>query len=344
MTMDVAVLGLGMMGRQHARILSGLDNARLVAVCDRSSEARDHAEQHLPSLSRLRDWEEVLAMRPDAVVNALPTGDHFEVTRTFLEAGVHVLVEKPIASTVAEAIELGSTARDRGVVLMVGNVERFNPAVSVIKQLIESGRLGEIVSISARRVGLARPTVPSVNVALDLAIHDIDIISYVLGEDGRLLLAAGAAMGSNRLEDHVDLVIRYGSVIATLQANWMTPVKIRKLSVTGTEGFLEVDYINQSVQVFETVPELVEGRPWDFFAVARESPPVDVPVPRHEPLAEELHHFLECIEHGGVPRTDPVSATKALSLAIEATNSMRGIAHLEGILTSPLHTSLENVH
>ena len=326
MALDVAVLGLGMMGRQHARILSGQEGTRLVAVCDRSAEARAHAESHLPSMPRAGDWEEVLAMGPDAVVNALPTASHFEVTRAFLEAGIHVLVEKPLATSIDEALRLAEIAREHGVILMVGNVERFNPAVNVIKQVIEWGRLGDIISASARRVGVARPAVPTVNVALDLAVHDIDILSYVLGEDGRLLLAAGAAMGPNRLEDHADLVIRYGQTVATFQANWMTPVKIRRLSLTGTEAFLDVDYIKQTVQIYETTAEVVKGRPWDFFAVARETEAADIPVPHREPLAEELRHFADCVRNGGQPRTDPESATKALALAIEATNSMRGIA------------------
>jgi UDP-N-acetylglucosamine 3-dehydrogenase len=325
-TVDVAVLGLGTMGRQHARVLADLAGARLVAVCDRAPEARAHAEAHLPSVSWQTDWREVLAAGPGAVVNALPTGDHFEVTRAFLEAGVHVLVEKPIASTVAEAVELSRLARERGVVLMVGNVERFNPAVNVVKELVERGRMGEIVSVSARRVGVARPAVPHVNVALDLAIHDIDIISYVLGRNGELLMAAGAAMEPNRLEDHVDLVIRYGSTVATLQANWMTPVKIRRLSVTGTRAFLEVDYIEQLVHIYETVPEVVQAKPWDFFAVARESPASAVPVPRAEPLVQELAHFVECTRTGALPRTDADSATRALALAVEATAAMRGRA------------------
>lgn len=308
------------MGRQHLRILSELEETEVVAACDASSAADVAGD--IPVVA---DWREVLELRPDAVVNALPTGLHFEVSRAFVDAGIHVLVEKPVATTVAEATELAAAAERAGVVLMVGHVERFNPLVETLRDLVRDGRLGRIVSVSARRVGVARPAIPHANVALDLAIHDIDVLAYLLGEDGRLLLSAGSTIGSNQLEDHVDVVIRYGETIASIQANWITPVKIRRLALTGTKAFVEADYIRQTVKIFETTPEVIKGMPWDFFAVSRESDGVEVTVPYSEPLRRELEHFLECIRLGATPLSDVRSATKALALAIEATHAARGM-------------------
>jgi UDP-N-acetylglucosamine 3-dehydrogenase len=146
-----------------------------------------------------------------------------------------------------------------------------------------------------------------------------------LGRDGKLLLAAGSSIASNQLEDHIDIVIRYGETIASIQANWITPVKIRRLSLTGTKGFLEADYINQSISIFESVPELIKGVPWDFFAVSTESEPTRIDVDPREPLRSELEHFLACIRTGAPPLSDALSATRALALAIDATNATRGV-------------------
>jgi UDP-N-acetylglucosamine 3-dehydrogenase len=327
MNLRVAVLGLGNMGTQHLRVLSQTDGACLVGACDQSVEACRVAASHA-GVSTFSDWESVLALRPDAIVNALPTNDHFEVTKTFLEAGTHVLVEKPIATSVDEAVTLTEIADSAGLLLMVGNVERFNPVVRAAKELIDSNRLGRIMSVAARRVGVGRPAVPRVNVALDLAIHDIDILSFLLGREGRLLLAAGAMMDANRVEDHVDLVFDYGGIVATIQANWITPVKIRQLMLTGTQGFAEVDYIDQTIKVYESAPQRIKGRPWDFFAVSQESEPLRLRVERREPLVEELEHFLACVRTGHRPLTDAESATKALALAVDATYSMRGLAEV----------------
>jgi UDP-N-acetylglucosamine 3-dehydrogenase len=211
---------------------------------------------------------------------------------------------------------------------MVGHVERFNPVVDALDQLIATERLGSIISVSARRLGVARPTVPHANVVLDLAIHDIDVLAYLLRSDGRLLLATGASLGSNQFEDHADLVIRYGTTTAWIQANWITPIKIRRLSVTGSKGFAEADYVEQTIRLFETAPELIKGMPWDFFAVSRESDAVNIPVPRYEPLRAELEHFVTCIRTGRTPMTDPTSAMRALALAVEATKAIRGVSFL----------------
>ena len=326
MSVDIAVLGLGVMGRQHLRVLSVIPDVTVVAACDTSEEARLSVGAH-GDFALIEDWHDVLALGVDGVVNAFPTGMHYEVTRAFLKAGIHVLVEKPIATTVTEARELVQLAESAGRVLMVGHIERFNPTVDIVRKVVHDGRLGKVVSASARRVGVARPTVPNANVALDLAIHDIDVLSYVLDQDGRLLVAAGSTIATNQLEDHVDIVIKYGDAIASLQANWITPVKIRRLSLTGTAGYLEADYIQQSIRLFESAPGLIRGTPWDFFAVSNESEPVELPVPKEEPLRIELEHFLQCVRGYTSPISDGRSATKALALAIEATSAARGVGN-----------------
>jgi UDP-N-acetylglucosamine 3-dehydrogenase len=339
----IGLLGLGVMGRQHFRLIPGLDDANLVAVCDESIEASEWVATN-SSVPVFDDWRKLLTLEIDAIVNALPTGFHYEVTRAFLENGIHVLVEKPIATSVPEAEQLADIATRHGVVLMVGHVERFNPMVEALRQLIASDRLGSIVSVSARRVGVARPTVPFANVVLDLAIHDIDVLAYLLNTCGRLLLATGARLGSNLLSDHADLMVRYGSATASIQANWITPVKIRRLTVTGTSGFVEADYVDQTIRLFETVPEVIKGTPSDFFAVSRESDALDIRVPRYEPLLAELEHFVTCIRAGSTPRTDAASATEALALAVEATRVIQGLTFHDSKVSSPAPADAASGH
>jgi UDP-N-acetylglucosamine 3-dehydrogenase len=317
------------MGRQHARVLGKLETAALVGICDCSGEARVRAETH--GVEVVERWEDVLRLRPDAVVNALPTRLHFEVTSALLDEGLHVLVEKPIATAAVEARAMIDLARRRGVVLMVGHTERFNPVVLALREHLASGHLGRIVSMSARRVGVGRPAVPSVGVAVDLAIHDLDVFSYLVGgATGELVFAAGAALHENLVEDHVDVVARYGDTLATLQANWITPVKVRRLNVTGTKGVAEVDYLLQSLQVFDSAPALIQASPANFFAVSRESEPVQVPIRAREPLVCELEEFVSAIREGRDPVVPATDAAKALELAIEATEEMHRTSHVLG--------------
>jgi UDP-N-acetylglucosamine 3-dehydrogenase len=313
------------MGRQHVRVLSEMPGARLVTAVDAAEEARARVEQNL-AVSTTNDWRRALDRDVDAVVNALPTPDHYDVTRALLEAGKHVLVEKPIAVAADEAADLVATAARTDRVLMVGHVERFNPAIQAARRLLLDGAIGEPVTVAARRVGVARPIAPKTDVVIDLAIHDIDICGHLLPhEQGRLAFASGRALGANQLEDHADLVLRYGETVAVVQANWITPVKIRRLTITGTSGLLDVDYLEQSLRLFRGAPEVFEGPLWNFFAVARESNPEEVPVARYEPLRAELEHFVGRVATGDTSTDEARQSAQALTLAIGARNVIRGL-------------------
>lgn len=319
----IAIAGLGAMGRQHARVVSEMAGAELVLACDRSREARSWAEETF-GVATTDDWRRLPEHNVDGVVNALPTPEHHATTLELLDAGLGVLVEKPIAASVDEANALITAAERGGRTLMVGHIERFNPAIRRLQEVIASGTLGEIVNVSSRRVGVARPTAPRTNVVVDLAIHDIDVCSYLLREQGRLVFASGITLASNLLEDHADLVLRYGGTVASLQANWITPVKIRRIAVTGTSGFAEVDYLTQSLRVYRGVPAEFKGAVWNYFAVAHESEPQNVAVERVEPLRAELENFVRALRGEEAPLGDPRQATQALALAIAATDMIRG--------------------
>jgi len=323
-TIRVAVAGLGSMGRQHVRVLSELDGVEVVAAADPSEEARQRVAQNV-DVPLVADWRALAESGAQAVVNALPTPHHHEATLALLEAGQDVLVEKPIAVTAAEAEELVREAERLGRVLVVGHVERFNPAIVRLRELISAGGLGEIVTLAARRVGIARPLAPATDVVIDLAIHDIDVCGYLLpATQGRLAFASARALWGNQQEDHADLVLRFGDTVAIVQANWITPVKIRRLTVTGTEGLADVDYLEQTLRIYRGAPKAFAGPLWDFFAVAHESEPEDVPVERGEPLRGELAWFVERVRRQERSVADARQAARALALALEARNMIRG--------------------
>jgi UDP-N-acetylglucosamine 3-dehydrogenase len=312
------------MGRQHVRVLSQLDGVEVVGAADISADARRRVEEN-SGVATTDDWRRFLEEPVDAVVNALPTADHHDVTAALLEAGRDVLVEKPIAVTVQEAESVLDLARRLDRVLMVGHVERFNPAVESLRQLLERGEIGDVVTLAARRVGIARPTAPRTDVVIDLAIHDIDICGYLLPQtQGRVAFAAGRSLPGNQLDDHADIVLRFGSAIAMVQANWITPVKIRRLTVTCSAGLADVDYLEQTLRVYRGTPQEFEGPLWNFFAVAHESTAEEVAIERAEPLRRELSHFVDRVRSRDTSIDDARHAARALALAVDASGIIRG--------------------
>lgn len=315
----VGVIGVGNMGRHHARIYSQMEGAELVAVADLREEAEEVAVRY--GARFYRDHREMLRKeRPDAVSVAVPTALHRDVGVDCLEAGVATLMEKPLASSVEEAEELAELAEARGVPLMVGHIERFNPAVRALKGIIDRGDLGDLTSLTARRVGVFPPQVKDADVILDLAVHDIDICSFLLGRlPERVYARAGKALNSRRW-DFAGIFLDYGEASALIQVNWITPVKIRELTVTGTGGYAELNYITQRLRVYESEYRRTFDSFGDF-VVKFGSPRVrEVPVEGAEPLFLELSHFLSCVAEG---RTPEVSGREGLSAVAVAEDALR---------------------
>jgi UDP-N-acetylglucosamine 3-dehydrogenase len=231
----------------------------------------------------------------DAVSVVVPTLLHHEVASQCMANKKHVLVEKPIASTLEEAQALIVAAKKNGVIFTVGHIERFNPAVQKLKEIIDSGKIGDIMSVFARRVGLAPPKIKDANVIIDLAVHDIDIINYLLGEFPRKHTAEGGKAFMENLHDFANIMLSYPSASAFIQVNWITPVRIRKLNVTGTRGYVELDYIDQEISLYETKfrkkDQWGEGKPLLFDETSENK----VDVKKEQPLKRELNHFLDVI-------------------------------------------------
>ncbi len=303
------VIGVGAMGQHHVRIYSEMENVELVGISDVAGDrVRELSAQY--DTAGYTDHNELLAQGLDAVSIVVPTTLHMPVGLDVISSGANLLVEKPIADTLENAETLTRAAGAAGVKLLVGHIERFNPAVTRLKEIIDSGLLGKIVSISARRVGPYNPRIRDVGVILDIGVHDIDVISYLYGKTVNEVYAiAGADIHS--FEDHAAIVLRYGHEFSGIvETNWLTPHKVRKLTVIGVEGMAYLDYIDQTV-------ELHDG---EWIRKAK--------VETGEPLKRELDNFINTIRNNGEPSPsgeDGIHALKVAMAAIESYNEGRAV-------------------
>ena len=244
--MRVGVIGTGDMGRNHPRIYNEL-GVELVGVADTDLEkAQKIAAQY--GTTAYSDYNELLNQGLDAVSIAVPTIWHKQVALAAIQKGVNLLIEKPIADSIQSAQEIITAAEDSGVKLMIGHIERFNPAVRKLKQIIDDGILGKLVLISARRVGPFVPRISDVGIIVDVATHDIDVIRYLIGSECTSVFARSTRY-KNMKGDAAIILIGFGDISASIEVNWYTPYKVRSLTVTGTEGIAYLDYLKQEVEI-----------------------------------------------------------------------------------------------
>lgn len=223
-----------------------------------------------------------------------------------IKHGKHVLVEKPIAFTLKEAEDMIAAAKEAGVILATGHVERFNPAVQKAKELIENDVIGDIVSASAKRVGPFPPRIKDVGVTIDLAIHDLDVMNYLFDEDViQVYGTMNSILEKCEFEDHAEIMINFkNESTGILEVNWLTPYKRRQIEITGTDGIISVDYIEQSIDVYGKFAQ-------------------DIDIKHEEPLKEELRSFLNAVVNETEPEITGEDGLKALKMVIAATKSSR---------------------
>lgn len=294
----LAVVGVGHLGRHHARLASSLAGFQVVGVQDHHTgrAAEVAAEFSLPVLA---DFDDV-ARQAEAVVVATPTVSHAEVSRFFLDRGLHVLVEKPMTATLAEADDLVARARMGGRVLQVGHVERYNPAIQAALSLVESPRFIEV-----HRLGVFTARSLDVDVVLDLMIHDLQIVSAFVGRPVREIRAAGVPVLTPKLDIANARLEFDGGCVANLTASRVSAEKVRKCRVFAPSMYVSIDMQAQSVSAVRLVRE--GGR--------AEMHPVPVPVSREEPLARELADFRRAVVDGTRPLVSGEDGRDALALA-----------------------------
>jgi predicted dehydrogenase len=326
-----AVIGAGSMGRNHARVYAEMDDAELVAVADADQESLNKVAQR----HHVRTYTDYHAMldreQLDLVSVVVPTEHHFAVARDTLLAGVPTLVEKPIAATVDEGVALVALAQERGVALTVGHIERFNPAIIALKGQLDMGALGKVYQIHVRRIGPFPARIKDVGVVIDLATHDLDIMHYLTESNAVRLHAEVGRRLHTAHEDLLSAVLRFeNDIIGVLDINWLTPTKVRELSVIGERGMFVANYLTQDLVLYENDSAPQDGN-WHELAVlgVTEGRMIRFKVNKREPLREELDAFVSSVRRGTAPPVRGEDGLLALAVAQRLVESgMSGQANL----------------
>jgi predicted dehydrogenase len=296
----VGVVGVGVMGSNHARVFAGLPGTELVGVADPDRKQADFVARTLGCIA-VSDVDELLERDVDAITIAAPTHLHRDIALTCIARGIHVMVEKPIASSVEEGREIINVARRAGVTLMVGHVERFNPAVEAIKEAI---RGEDILSIAITRVGPFPPRMSNVGVVIDLAVHDIDLIRWFTESDIIEVQPQLSSAIAER-EDIALLQFRTASgVLAHINTNWLTPFKARNVTVATRGKYVMGDLLTRQVT------ECFGFKPDGSYSMRH------LPVGHDEPLRAELIAFLDAVRTGSVPAVSGDEGVASLEIAI----------------------------
>ena len=306
----VGVVGVGVMGANHARVLAEFPGVELAGVADPDRKQAHYVGSTLgcPALASV---EELLDRGVDAVSIAAPTHLHRDIALTCIARGVHVLVEKPIASTVAEGEDIIVAARRAGLTLMIGHVERFNPAVQAVADAI---RNEDILSIAITRVGPFPPRMSNVGVVIDLAVHDIDLICWFTGSQ----ITEVQPQLSNAIADREDIALLQfrtaSGVLAHINTNWLTPFKARTVHVATKRKYVIGDLLTRQVT------ECYGFQPDGSYSMRHLS------VGYAEPLRAELTAFVKAIRRGEPPPVTGEDGVASLAIAIQCLN---GRAHEE---------------
>ncbi len=302
--LGVAVIGTGQWGKNHARVYKELSSTQLVAVCDVNAErAKAMAAQY--GVKAYSDSTQMLKDKQIEAVNVCTWSTILaKEAKKALNAGKHVLVEKPMATTPQQAQKLVQTAQENGLHLTVGFLMRFIPGLQLIRQSVEEKKIGDLVCVTAKRVSQWPERIGDVGVVKDTAIHDIDVMRFISKQDPVSVYAKMGSMRIKKFEDYAQIMLTYrNGESAFIESNWLTPYKTRMLTATGSEGIMRLDYITQDLWI-EQKTETLQPR-----------------LPFQEPLKAELQHFVDCIVEKKKPIVTGEDGVKALEIATAAIQS-----------------------
>jgi predicted dehydrogenase len=318
-TLRLGQVGLGYWGRNLARVFD--DVADLTRLCDAREPLREEFARRYPNARVTGDFDELLAADDvDAVVIATPVPTHYPLARAALEAGKHVFVEKPPAMRVGEMEELIGLAETRGLVLMPGHLLLYHPGVQKLKELVDSGELGEVLVVYGNRQNLGKIRKDE-NALWSLGVHDLSVILYLIGEEIVEAAAHGHAFLNEGVEDVVFCYLRFGSgKIAHMHLSWLDPHKMRRLTVVGRDKMAVFDdmELDRKVTVYDKAPE----QPSDTYGEwhTRTGDIFSPKVSNAEPLKLECQHFVRLAEEGwdGREMRDGLAVVRALELLTES--------------------------
>jgi predicted dehydrogenase len=305
------------MGSLHARVLTQIEGVEIAAAVDSDPARREAFAHRHPGVCVRATIEEALAAAEvDFACLAAPALVLPRLGEAIIEAGIPVLVEKPVAAEESQALNLLQEAERRGVLLGVGHVERCNPAVAALKQRLDSGMIGRIYQLHARRLSPFPDRDSMLGVALDLATHDIDVMRYLTGSEVERVFAESARRLHDRAEDLIAATMRFDNGSAgLLEVNWLTPTKVRELTVTGEGGTFVLNYLTQELFHYS---HPIEQTSWDTLANMRgagEGDMIRYALARREPLLVQWEAFLAALDGQGQPAASGYDGYAALSVA-----------------------------
>jgi predicted dehydrogenase len=324
----VGVVGLGF-GAVHARVLNEMEGVRLAAICD-SDPQRLAATARGRTAAIYPDYRAMLRDEAlDAVIVAVPVRLHEEVALAVIAAGKALLVEKPLAGSLEEGRRIVEAAGQRGVLLTAGHIERFNPAVQELARRLQQGEAGRVLQVTARRLGPFAARTRDVSVVHDLALHDVDVMLHLMGREIEGVFAQTQAGVRTDSDDTVAGVIRFrDGPVGVIEVNWLTPRKVRELSVLGERGLFVLDYLAQTLEFYESDPPEgmpASGRGWQALATLRggAGAAVRIPIEPREPLERELSAFVTALRDGTPPLVTPEDALAAVTVCDALAESAR---------------------
>lgn len=321
-TIKVAVIGAGMMGKNHLRTYQAMQGVELVGVYDINTEA---CEQVADSMGiKAFDSLEAVAKEVDAVNVVTTSVTHADVGEFFLNLGKHCLIEKPLATTEAECQRLISAAQKNNVMLLVGHIERFNPAVEQMAKILSDS--GKICSLTAQRMSAASGRITDVDVSMDLMIHDMEVIQSLVKSP---VIKVNASSVKNKLspegKDYITALIEFeNGATATLTASRITQARVRTLSVTTDTNYIDMDFINQSINVHSQgrMPYVNKEEIPEWMNYGLKGSIEQLFIPSNQPLQAELTHFISCINGKATPRISGQNALDALRVVWEVQDKL----------------------
>ena len=318
--LKIGVIGTGSMGKNHTRVCSETENVEFVGIVDKDKIIAENIAKRF-GIKAFGDYREMIS-EIDAAIVSTPTVTHHMIALDLLDNGKHVLVEKPICNDIDEAKELVKKAEKERLVLAVGHIERHNPAAKFVKDALDEKKFGELITLTSKRVSNFPGRIKDVGVMMDLGIHDIDIMHFLAGEVKSVYAKAGKFNKNIDYEDYANIILNFeNEVCGIIEVNWLTPMKIRKMYLTCSENFVEIDYMDQSVTIssssFKKINEM------DLYHVPIQYNVNQVALEKREPLKNEIEDFVNAIETNRQPLATGDDGLMALKIAEAATKSYK---------------------
>ena len=313
--LNAAVIGIGSMGKNHARIYAELDNVNLAALADTNETlVNELAEKY--NAKAYTDYKDMLKNEKlDLVSIAVPTKKHKEVALEAINKKINVLIEKPIAADIEEAKGIIDAAKKNKVKLTVGHVERFNPSIVELKKRLEKNELGKIYKINIIRIGPFPPKIRDVGIITDLGVHDLDIIRYLTGSEVKRLYAETEQMIHTQYEDLLAAILKLeNNTIVVMSVNWLTPIKVREILVIGEKGAFKADTLKEDLYFIKN-PAIKKEFTYQELKKGITGEMTKLNLNKEEPLKAEIKSFINAITSNKEPAVTGEDALKALELA-----------------------------